>query len=81
MDVAVPDANATAPDKDEWIVILGGSGSVGQLGVQLARISGYKVAASCSPSKASVCLFHCSAYSYNADRVLDCLAQWRKCHI
>ncbi|KAF4626707.1 hypothetical protein G7Y89_g11455 [Cudoniella acicularis] len=34
----------------EWIIIPGAAGAVGQYGVQLAKLCGYKVLASCSPS-------------------------------
>lgn len=45
----VPDHKAAAPaDRSKWVMILGGSGSVGSAGVQLARAAGYKVIASCS---------------------------------
>jgi len=46
----------TLPEKhehhslDEWIIILGGSGAVGQFAVQLAKVCGYKVLTSCSPA-------------------------------
>ncbi|RMZ86088.1 hypothetical protein DV737_g101, partial [Chaetothyriales sp. CBS 132003] len=39
-------------DKDEWVVILGGGGSVGKAAVQLAQVAGYKVVASCSSRSA-----------------------------
>ncbi|UNI18618.1 hypothetical protein JDV02_004873 [Purpureocillium takamizusanense] len=51
--VALPAAQATVPERDEWIVVLGGSGTVGHFGIQIARACGYKVAASCSPAKSS----------------------------
>lgn len=48
----------TSPDqKDEWVVVMGGSGTVGQYAVKIARLAGYKVLASCSPSKAEVSCF------------------------
>ncbi len=40
--------------RDEWIIVLGGSGAVGQYGIQIAKLCGYKVLASCSPSKDAV---------------------------
>ncbi|KAM7213558.1 hypothetical protein V8F06_011055 [Rhypophila decipiens] len=40
--------------KDEWLIVMGGSGSVGQFAVQLGKLGGYKVAASCSASKAAI---------------------------
>lgn len=45
----VPNLKTAAPgDRNDWILIMGGSGSVGSAGVQLARAAGYKVIASCS---------------------------------
>jgi NADPH:quinone reductase-like Zn-dependent oxidoreductase len=54
MDLSLSKEGTMAPEKDEWIVILGGTGTVGQFAVQIARACGYKVLASCSPSKAAV---------------------------
>jgi NADPH:quinone reductase-like Zn-dependent oxidoreductase len=54
MDLKLSKEGTKAPEKDEWIVILGGTGTVGQFAVQIARACGYKVLASCSPSKAAV---------------------------
>jgi NADPH:quinone reductase-like Zn-dependent oxidoreductase len=34
----------------EWVIILGGTSSVGQYSVQIAKLNGYRVLASCSPS-------------------------------
>ena len=33
--VPLPDAGATVPERDEWIVVLGGSGTVGHFGIQV----------------------------------------------
>jgi len=41
-------------EKDEWVVILGGASSVGKFAIQLARVCGYKVVASCSSRSAEV---------------------------
>lgn len=49
LKMAIPDVNSAPVDRNEWIFIMGGSGSVGSAGVQLARAAGYKVIASCSP--------------------------------
>lgn len=54
MELELPQGGTKAPKKDEWIVVLGGSGTVGQYAVQIAHACGYKVLASCSPSKSSV---------------------------
>ncbi|KAK4129163.1 GroES-like protein [Parathielavia appendiculata] len=53
MELKLSEDGTRAPEKDEWVVILGGTGTVGQFAVQIARACGYKVLASCSPSKAS----------------------------
>lgn len=54
-----------APEKDEWIVVLGGAGSVGQFAVQIAHVCGYKVLASCSPSKASIAMANGATATFN----------------
>src|SRR4051794_15113860 len=54
LKMELPAAGTKAEPKDSWVIIMGGSGNVGQLACQLASLSGYKVLASCSPSKASV---------------------------
>ncbi|KZT00987.1 GroES-like protein [Laetiporus sulphureus 93-53] len=36
-------------DKEQWVFIYGGSGSVGQYAIQLAHLSGYKVVTTASP--------------------------------
>ncbi|KAJ4258252.1 hypothetical protein NW762_008401 [Fusarium torreyae] len=50
----LPKEGVKAHQKDEWVVVLGGTGTVGQYAVQLANVCGYKVLTSCSPSKQSV---------------------------
>lgn len=37
-------------ENSKWVIILGAAGGVGQFSVQVAKICGYKVLASCSPS-------------------------------
>lgn len=37
-------------DSSGWVVILGAAGGVGQFSVQVAKLCGFKVLASCSPS-------------------------------
>jgi NADPH:quinone reductase-like Zn-dependent oxidoreductase len=49
LKLALPDPKNLPKAKDEWIIVLGGASSVGRAAIQLARASGYKVAASCSP--------------------------------
>jgi D-arabinose 1-dehydrogenase-like Zn-dependent alcohol dehydrogenase len=50
----LPSVGSKALQKDSWIIVMGGSGSVGRYCVQLASLAGYKVLASCSPSKNEV---------------------------
>jgi NADPH:quinone reductase-like Zn-dependent oxidoreductase len=38
-DLELPEEGVKAPEKDEWVVILGGSGSVGQYAVQVFETS------------------------------------------
>jgi NADPH:quinone reductase-like Zn-dependent oxidoreductase len=38
----------------KWVIILGAAGGVGQFSVQVAKLCGYKVLASCSPSNDSL---------------------------
>ncbi|RDW68515.1 hypothetical protein BP5796_09172 [Coleophoma crateriformis] len=54
LGIEYPVAGETSK-RDEWLIILGGSGSVGQYATQIASLSGYQVLASCSPSKAQLC--------------------------
>ncbi|PSR78310.1 hypothetical protein PHLCEN_2v7432 [Hermanssonia centrifuga] len=52
-------------DKDEWILIYGGSGSVGMFAIQLAHLAGYKVVTTASPRNFGLCK------SLGADAVFD----------
>ena len=64
-----------SPERQEWIVILGGGSSVGKAAVQLALASGYKVMASSSPgSAAGISTFGASYFDYKAnieDEILE----------
>lgn len=40
--------------KDEWALVFGGAGSVGQFVVQLLKLSGFKVLTTCSPKSTEV---------------------------
>ena len=51
--------------KEEWVVVLGGAGSVGQYAVQIAKALGYKVVATCSKRTADL------VNSLGADEVVD----------
>ncbi|KIX93685.1 uncharacterized protein Z520_10591 [Fonsecaea multimorphosa CBS 102226] len=53
LDVPLPDPKNLPGPRDEWIIILGGASSVGKCAIQLAKASGYKVAASCSTKSAA----------------------------
>jgi len=59
LDVPLPDLDSIAeekdevvPAKDEWAVVLGGAGNVGKFAVQLLKICGFQVIASCSAASA-----------------------------
>ncbi|KAH6670926.1 chaperonin 10-like protein [Plectosphaerella plurivora] len=67
----LPEVGATTKEKNEWVVVLGGSGCVGQYGVQLARLNGYKVLASCSPSRKSVALQGGATDTFNGRAGVD----------
>ena len=43
LKLEVPDAVSSSTERKEWVVILGGAGSVGQYSVQIAKALGYKV--------------------------------------
>ena len=48
LQVPEPRPETATPTGNNWILVLGGAGSVGRADVQLARLAGYKVIASCS---------------------------------
>lgn len=54
LGLPLPDPKNLPASKNEWIIILGGASSVGKCAIQLARASGYKVAASCSTKSAAI---------------------------
>jgi len=54
LNVNLPDPSDISEEKHEWVVVLGGSSSVGKFGVQLLKISGYNVIASCSANSAEL---------------------------
>jgi NADPH:quinone reductase-like Zn-dependent oxidoreductase len=55
-NAAFPEAGTTVAPNDEWVIILGGSGTVGHFAIEIARLCGYKVAASSSTPKAELVL-------------------------
>jgi len=61
----LPSAGTKAPQKDSWVIVMGGSGSVGRYCVQLASLAGYKVLASCSPSKNELALQAGASATFN----------------
>ncbi|KAF4965825.1 hypothetical protein FSARC_6418 [Fusarium sarcochroum] len=61
----LPKEGAKADQKEEWVVVLGGTGTVGQYAVQLANVCGYKVLTSCSPSKQSVATQNGASATFN----------------
>ncbi|KAG8422793.1 hypothetical protein J3459_010044 [Metarhizium acridum] len=52
--VPLPAPGTKVPERDEWLIVLGGSGTVGHYAIQIARLCGYKVAASCSAPNKSI---------------------------
>ncbi|POR33762.1 Zinc-type alcohol dehydrogenase-like protein [Tolypocladium paradoxum] len=62
----LPEAGTKVPKRDEWLVVLGGSGTVGHFGIQIARACGYKVAASCSTSNSSKVLASGADATFNS---------------
>lgn len=65
LKLEIPESLPSSAEKDEWIVILGGAGSVGQYSVQIATALGYKVVATCSQKTATL------VKSLGADAVID----------
>ena len=67
LKLPLPDPSSSAPaaEKDEWVVIFGGAGSVGQYSVQIAKALGYKVVATCSRKTAGLVQW------LGADAVID----------
>ncbi|KAK7902890.1 hypothetical protein LTR67_002536 [Exophiala xenobiotica] len=64
--IPLPDPKNIPAPGDDWIIILGGASSVGKCAVQLAKVCGYNVAASCSPrSAASVKDLGALTFDYN----------------
>ncbi|KAF3936261.1 Zeta-crystallin [Dactylella cylindrospora] len=65
LNVAIPDPENLPPVSDEWILVLGGGGSVGGFATQVAKLSGYKVISTVSSRTVGV------ATSYGADETVD----------
>ncbi|KAJ4297319.1 hypothetical protein N0V88_004237 [Collariella sp. IMI 366227] len=71
MDLKLSENGTRAAENDEWIVVLGGSGTVGQFAVQIAHACGYKVLASCSPSKSDIVLRNGGTATFNNRGTVD----------
>jgi NADPH:quinone reductase-like Zn-dependent oxidoreductase len=54
LNIPLPDAANLPAPSNEWALVLGGASSVGKIAVQLLKVAGYKVVASCSASSADV---------------------------
>ena len=54
LKLQIPNSFMTSTERDEWVVVLGGAGSVGQYSVQIAKALGYKVVATCSQKTANL---------------------------
>lgn len=70
-DLPLPAPGEKAEQKEEWVVVMGGSGSVGRYVVQLASLCGYKVLASCSPSKSELALGAGASATFNHHATVD----------
>lgn len=59
LNIAIPDDMKSVSDaKGEWVLVLGGSSSVGKFAVQLLKALGYKVLVTCSPKSSDVRVPH-----------------------
>ncbi|KAF5624487.1 zinc-binding alcohol dehydrogenase domain protein [Fusarium sp. NRRL 52700] len=67
----LPEDGNRAQEKDEWIVVLGGTGNVGQFAIQLGKACGYKVLASCSPSKESIAVRNGASATFDSRETID----------
>lgn len=65
LDIALPDPQNLPAISDEWVLVLGGGGSVGGYAVQLSKLSGYKVIASVSARSVG------AAVAHGADETVD----------
>ncbi|KAK6506717.1 hypothetical protein TWF481_005176 [Arthrobotrys musiformis] len=65
LNIAIPDPQNLPPISDEWVLVLGGGGSVGGYAVQLSKLSGYKVITSVSARSVG------AAVAYGADETVD----------
>lgn len=63
--VPLLDATALPEPRDEWALVFGGAGSVGQFAVQLLKVAGFKVVTTCSAKSFDVgflTFLHLSSY-------------------
>ncbi|RHZ68513.1 uncharacterized protein CDV56_109406 [Aspergillus thermomutatus] len=52
--IPLPDPESLHVLKDEWAVVLGGASNVGRFGIELSKLCGYKVVASCGAKSVEV---------------------------
>ena len=48
LSISLVDPSALPGPRNEWVLVFGGAGSVGQFAVQLFKVCGFKVVATCS---------------------------------
>ena len=65
LKIKLPGPSTPMEPKEEWVVVLGGAGSVGQYSVQIAKLVGYKIVATCSHKTAPL------VQELGADAVID----------
>ncbi|KAK6362260.1 hypothetical protein TWF730_005956 [Orbilia blumenaviensis] len=65
LNIDIPDPQNLPDISEEWVLVLGGGGSVGGYAVQLSKLSGYKVIASVSTRSAG------AAIAQGADETVD----------
>ncbi|KAF3183387.1 hypothetical protein TWF225_005130 [Orbilia oligospora] len=65
LNIALPDPQNLPAISDEWVLVLGGGGSVGGYAVQLSKLSGYRVIASVSARSVG------AAFTHGADETVD----------
>jgi hypothetical protein len=53
--IPLPDPASLPGPRNEWALVFGGAGSVGQLAVQLFKVCGFKVIVTCSQKSFGVC--------------------------
>ncbi len=54
LGIELPSPNALPGPRNEWALVFGGAGSVGQSAVQLLKACGFKVVTTCSKKSSDV---------------------------